>query len=375
MNGFDKMKSLICDIMEQIAELFEEGGIAAQKLQILCQEYLKGDTEVLAQIVERLGQSSSPDAEEFRTRIKKLNDNLTGDLKTTSKSGMLIPDANSAAAHVTGRGVNKMSNVSTPKMAAVTKLHPHPLIADLLQINDNTQKSLAISISEDGYLEAHPIIVIPGPSNQYLVIDGLTRLKAIHTAGLKEVPIIVMNFSSEAEMWDFVWRQQCLRRSNSPKVLIPAIEHFTLREAELAKKRQGSRSDLTSESNDSDVCGRANEFIARRIGISSASVIRLKRIINDPERKELFMAGKLNLTEALCQVRNEAATKSSNCGSKVVRYSVPEKLLQRLVRGYDQTRHGELTDVIAHCPAKTRRYIVSLGYQTEHTVAEDDQLS
>lgn len=96
-----------------------------------------------------------------------------------------------------------MKNHKPKKMKAVktniTKIHPNP--SNPRVIKDDKFKKLVKSIKDfPKMLEVRPIVV----DKDYIVLGGNMRLRACQEAGLKEVPVIVLDNFTEKEQREFI---------------------------------------------------------------------------------------------------------------------------------------------------------------------------
>ena len=118
----------------------------------------------------------------------------------------------------------------------------YPFARHPYQVRDDTEmEELAQSVRENGILS--PVIVRPlesGP-NRYEIVSGHRRVRAAQKAGLTDVPAFVFDISREEAAVLLV--DSNLHRER----LLPSEKAFAYRLKMEALKRQGKRTDLTSD--------------------------------------------------------------------------------------------------------------------------------
>ena len=108
-------------------------------------------------------------------------------------------------------------------------------------LDDEKMDTLVDSIRENGIL--NPVIVRPDQSGNYEMISGHRRLHAAKIVGLKKVPAIVKEMSDDEAIIKMV--DANIQREE----ILPSERAFSLKMKMDAIKRQGKRSDLTSDHN------------------------------------------------------------------------------------------------------------------------------
>lgn len=118
----------------------------------------------------------------------------------------------------------------------------YPFVRHPYQVRDDAEmEELAQSIRENGILS--PVIVRPleNAENRYEIVSGHRRVRAAQKAGLTEVPAFVFDISREEAAVLLV--DSNLHRER----LLPSEKAFAYRLKMEALKRQGKRTDLTSD--------------------------------------------------------------------------------------------------------------------------------
>ena len=156
-------------------------------------------------------------------------------------------------------------------------------------MDDEKMDTLVDSIRENGIL--NPVIVRPDQSGNYEIISGHRRLHAARIVGLKKVPAIVKEMSDDEAIIKMV--DANIQREE----ILPSERAFSLKMKMDAIKRQGKRSDLTSDHNGPKL---ASVEVGQTVGISSTQVkryIRLTELI--PELLECTDNKKIGLVMAV----------------------------------------------------------------------------
>ena len=181
-------------------------------------------------------------------------------------------------------------NIKSPVNIPVSKIHPFE--GNPYKVLDNDEmNNLICSIQEQGILT--PIIIRPiENTDEYEVISGHRRLHATVKAGMKEVPAFIYAVSRDEAAIMLV--DSNLHREH----ILPSEKAFAYKLKLEAIKRQGERTDLTS-----DQVGRkleSAELIANKSDDSKTQVRRYIRLTNlIPELLELVDEEKIALTPAV----------------------------------------------------------------------------
>ena len=174
------------------------------------------------------------------------------------------------------------------QMLPLNKIHPFPN-HPFKVLDDEKMDVLVESIKENGVLT--PVIVRSDKAGNYEMISGHRRLHAAGLAGLNEIPAIVNEMSDDEAIITMV--DSNIQREE----ILPSERAFSLKMKMDAVKRQGKRSDLTSDHNGPKL---AAAEVGQTVGISSTQVkryIRLTELI--PELLECTDNKKIALTMAV----------------------------------------------------------------------------
>ena len=134
-------------------------------------------------------------------------------------------------------------------------------------VDDDRMNTLIDSIRENGIL--NPVIVRPDKNGDYEMISGHRRLHAAGIVGLDKIPAIVKEMSDDEAIIKMV--DANIQREE----ILPSERAFSFKMKMEAMKRQGKRSDLTSDHNGPKLSAVA---LGEAAGISSTQVKRYIRL-------------------------------------------------------------------------------------------------
>lgn len=157
-------------------------------------------------------------------------------------------------------------------------------------IDDEKMEELVESIRKNGVLT--PVILRPAEKNSYEMISGHRRMHAAKLAGLSSIPAFIRDMTDD-ESTIFMVDSNIQREE-----LLPSEKAFAYRMKMEAMKRQGARSDLTSNQNDWKL--ETADIISEQVGTSKAQVrryIRLTELI--PDLLDMVDRKRLNFTIAV----------------------------------------------------------------------------
>ena len=159
--------------------------------------------------------------------------------------------------------------------------------------DDECMNDLVSSIKERGLIQ--PIIVRPIEDNLYEMVSGHRRTRAFELAGLKSIPAKVVELTRDEAI--LVMVDSNLQR----EVILPSEKAKAYKMRLDAMKRQGQRSDLTSDPKGPKlVASRSNKELAEQVNESESQIkryIRLTELI--PEMLDLVDEGKVAMRPAV----------------------------------------------------------------------------
>ncbi|MBI5570280.1 MAG: hypothetical protein HY914_10080 [Desulfomonile tiedjei] len=86
--------------------------------------------------------------------------------------------------------------------------------SDIFPINSGTRQAIQEHIRDHGFDEAYPLILGTGPwTDEPMLLDGHTRLKAAIAVGCESVPVVIKEFATEDEALEYAIHNQRDRRN------------------------------------------------------------------------------------------------------------------------------------------------------------------
>ena len=173
-------------------------------------------------------------------------------------------------------------------------------------INPQALQELADSIRENGIIQ--PLAVCTKEEGGYQLITGGRRLRAAQMAGLRTVPVVVIEVESDAELLELA--------------LVENLQREDLNPLELA---QGYRR-LIEE------CGLTQEEVAVKVGKSRPTVTNTLRLLKLPEAiKQGLRTGEISMGHAKALVSVEDADFARSIYLRIIREGLNVRQLERLI--------------------------------------------
>jgi ParB family chromosome partitioning protein len=171
------------------------------------------------------------------------------------------------------------------EMMDITKIKTKPVFSELFDRNPVIEKAIERSMRKDGAKSYKPLILWND-----ILVDGHTRLGAAKAAGIKQLPVVRLEFKDGDEAIEYAIAVQVGRRNLTTPERIKLVMHFHKQETELAKKRQGTLA--SSDANH----GKAAEIVAEKLMLSSSMVERIVRLVKSGDKYLLEQVNKGKLT-------------------------------------------------------------------------------
>lgn len=137
---------------------------------------------------------------------------------------------------------------------------------------DESMTELVQSINERGILT--PIVVRPHTDGGYEILSGHRRVKACEIAGKKKIPAVIRDFDDDMAAIFLV--DSNIQRDN----ILPSEKAYAYRLKLEAMKRQGCRTDLTSDQIGRKSGVESRELLAEQVGESKIQISRYIRLTN-----------------------------------------------------------------------------------------------
>lgn len=160
-------------------------------------------------------------------------------------------------------GVPEIAGTQEIEIGRIHSFPNHPFKV----LDDDKMETLVDSIMENGIL--NPVLVRPDQTGNYEMISGHRRLHAAGIVGLKKIPAIVKEMTDDEAI--IVMVDANVQREE----ILPSERAWSLKMKMDAMRRQGSRTDLTSDHNGPRL---ASVEVGESVGISSTQVKRYIRL-------------------------------------------------------------------------------------------------
>ncbi len=137
---------------------------------------------------------------------------------------------------------------------------------------DESMDELVESIKQSGVLS--PIVARPHKDGGYEILSGHRRVKACELAGIDEVPVVIKNLDDDTATILLV--DSNLQREH----ILPSEKAYAYQLKLEAMKRQGKRTDLTSDQIGRKFGMESREILAEQVGESKNQISRYIRLTN-----------------------------------------------------------------------------------------------
>ena len=137
-------------------------------------------------------------------------------------------------------------------------------------VDDDNMTELVESIKLSGILS--PIIARPHPEGGYEILSGHRRVRACEIAGIKEVPVVVKDLDDDTAIILLV--DSNLQREH----ILPSEKAKAYQMKLESMKRQGERTDLTSDQFGRKSGIESREILAEQVGESKNQISRYVRL-------------------------------------------------------------------------------------------------
>jgi hypothetical protein len=193
-----------------------------------------------------------------------------------------------------------------------------------------------------GFDRAHPIVLgfWPGPEFP-VVVDGHTRLRAAREAGLKEVPVVIQPFESEAAAIEYAIWNQGQRRSWTDAGIFTGLQVYH------RSKKPGPKSNLAGPQAKSS-SGKAADGTAKLFGVGRDKIERALRVLRNPDEhlKAAVATGKMSINKAFNEIlRREREDRS---GSKVATQQTVDEARAEVIAEFPCGNIGATVSIQIH---------------------------
>jgi len=136
-------------------------------------------------------------------------------------------------------------------------------------INKNIQNKITKSILEEGFDKSKPVALWEFKEQEFVLLDGHTRMRAAENAGLKEIPAIVMQFNNIDDAKLYTYKCQALRRNLTQQEIMEAVK-------------------LLGNKKNRDGKGRSVEKLSKEINISPSTLVHAKTVSERASEEDML---------------------------------------------------------------------------------------
>ncbi len=214
--------------------------------------------------------------------------------------GALIEDASSMTAEERADGIKTVSVNDIDPNAAQPRKH----------FDSEKLEELAQSVQTYGIVQP---IIVQANGSRYTIIAGERRYRAARLAGLKEVPVIVKEYS-QTELMEVSLVENLQREDLNP-----------IEEAQ-AMRMLMDEHDLTQDE------------LSSRLGKSRSAVANTLRLLSLPESvRSLVIAGELSSGHARCLVALERDEDKQRLAQKIIAQGLSVRATEELIKTLSKT--------------------------------------
>lgn len=184
-------------------------------------------------------------------------DTMLGVNTTQSKKNQTIKPNNGEPIEIVKEVIKEVPTEMTLKIKDIEINKDQPR----KQFNEDALQELADSISQHGIIEP---LVVTKKDNYYLLVSGERRWRAAMKAGLKEVPVVVKDYT-DREILEIALIENIQREDLNPieeaQAYQKLIEEFQLKQDDVAERVSKSRSAITNILRLLKLCDEVQEMV------------------------------------------------------------------------------------------------------------------
>ena len=229
-----------------------------------------------------------------------------------------------------GRAESRLPRIYDIPLSEIDDFPNHPFKVKM----DEDMNQLVQSVKERGVIT--PITLRQKEDGRYEIVSGHRRRKACELAGLERVPAEIKDLSRDEAIILMV--ESNLQRS----IILPSEKAFSYKMRLEAMKRQGQRTDLTSDPMGPKSGERSNEKLAEVVNESSSQIkryIRLTELI--PELLDMVDENKIAFRPAV-ELSYLTATEQHNLLNSIS-YNDATPSLPQAIRLKEFSKEGKLS--------------------------------
>lgn len=214
------------------------------------------------------------------------------------------------------------------------------------KFNEDSLQELADSIKQFGIIQP---LIVQKKDNYYEIIAGERRWRAARIAGVKEVPVIIKDFS-EQEVMEIAIIENIQREDLNPIEEAQAykrlLEEYNLKQDEVAERVAKSRTAVTNSMRLLKLCDNVQQMIID--GMISTGHARALISIEDPEQQ--YTIAQQIFDEKLSVRDVEKLVKNLNKPAKLKKAAVTDKSLEAVYQDIEENLKQKLSTKVSITP-------------------------
>ncbi|MCX6984063.1 MAG: ParB/RepB/Spo0J family partition protein, partial [Lentisphaerae bacterium] len=289
------LRELAASIMAY-AEAHKSDDPGWSKVKSAAEAVHNGVKSEIARLIRELAEINDTDAQGYQAELSVLLANKNNE--DLNKGRRTMPDKANGPLAVPG--ICALQCFSVP----IGKLQVHSRANGKFKIDDKEFAALKANMSEIGFDPRHPIIVVRDGEAAYLVVDGVTRLRAAQELGITEVYVMLTEFKSDESMDYFIATTQLLNRECTDAVLLTvAAIIIPIEERKAKEERQGARNKLaTSTHKKAEVTISTSDAVGLILHRSGSTVDKIKKILANPEYSRKVKTDEIKIAGAYREI-------------------------------------------------------------------------
>ena len=153
-------------------------------------------------------------------------------------------------------------------MMKLDKIVVQKEFSKMFSIKKQLLNKITKSILEEGFDKSKPVALWEFKEQEFVLLDGHTRMRAAENAGLKEIPAIVMQFNNIDDAKLYTYKCQALRRNLTQQEIMEAVK-------------------LLGNKKNRDGKGRSVEKLSKEINISPSTLVHAKTVSERASEEDL----------------------------------------------------------------------------------------
>jgi ParB family chromosome partitioning protein len=151
------------------------------------------------------------------------------------------------------------------RLVKISDIKIDPEISKIFSRSDKILDEIKAKMAKSGFDRSQPVVLWKGKN---IIVDGHTRLEAARESNLDEIPAVELDFESFEDAILYTFERQAVRRNLTSADILKAAQMI-----KGPKAKNGA--------------GRAGDLLAKRLGISPATVYAAKKIAREAPNEEL----------------------------------------------------------------------------------------